>query len=626
MRARRSLVIGLAILCLHISVAHAEELICAGGDTMAGLTNAWADLALAARPGDKISVQSETRLAADGFQQLLDRKIGCVTFVREPFDREYALYQKSRGHAPLLIPVAGGSIDTKGGTHALAVYVHRDNPLRQLTLRQLDAVLSKSLLRGAAQPAKTWRDLGVSGPMADQPIHIYGMIRQRETGDPPGIMNYLIRRVLLGGQFRDDWIEVLDRPDRPALDAITDQIERDPNGIGISGLANARPNLIALHLSEAGGEYIGPDKAHILDQSYPLSRRIYLMAEVDETLRPSPLAQALIDAALSDRGQALIGAGHSGFLPLPDHELKLIRSGLSCPAPMPFYMAHPLFIPRRATFLNERGAIRIVGYNDMAPMIARWTAMFGLFHPGFAFDAQLPATRAAPAALAARTSLLAPMGAPYDPDAFPGAPRPLGFDVAHASLNPHALSGPLGIFVPASSPLQSVSLAELSDIFAGRGQVADRFHVIGLSKTTALGQFMLAHVMGGVNFRSDFIGLPQSRDVIKAVAQDPMAIGFAAAQTATNNVRALALSSAPDKPPIALSEENIRSSDYPLDRRLMIYANGPAAQDMDPAARAFLDLVLSCAGQSQIEDEAPGYWPLNAADVMTERQKLSVHR
>jgi phosphate transport system substrate-binding protein len=204
------------------------------------------------------------------------------------------------------------------------------------------------------------------------------------------------------------------------------------------------------------------------------------------------------------------------------------------------------------------------------------------------------------------------------------ANRPIGFDVAHASLNPHALSGPLGIFVPASSPLRTISLPELSAIFTGRGPMADRFHVIGLSKTTALGQFMMKRVTGGDAFRPDFTGLSQSRDVIRAVAQDPMAIGFAAAQTATNDVRALALSLTPNENAVSLTEENIRSSKYPLDRRLLIYTAGPTAQEMEPTARAFLDFVLSCAGQSQVVDDAPGYWPFDPEDVNKERRKLSV--
>jgi phosphate transport system substrate-binding protein len=620
----RHIIPGLLIVCLHISQAKADELICAGGETMAGLTKAWAGLALTERLDDQIQVQAETKLAADGFQLLLDRKIGCVTFVREPFDREYAAYQKSLGHPPLLIPVAGGSFDTKGGTHALAVYVHRDNPLRKLTLQQLDSVLSKSLLRGARQTAMTWGDLGVTGPFADHPIHVYGMIKKRETGDPPGIMNFLTRRVMLGGEFRGDWIDVPDRPGRAALDGITDQIEEDRDAIGISGLANVRPNLIALQLSETGDNYVPASRDSVQDHSYPLARRIYLMVDVDDHLRPASLALALIHAALSDRGQAMIAEGNTGFLPLPKSELNLARRSLACPAPMPFYLPPALAFPRGASYMTPKGAIRIVGYNDMAPMIARWITMFQLFHPGFTFDAQLPATRAAPAALAAGTSLLAPMGAPYDPDSIPGAPHAIGFDVAHASLNPHALSGPLGIYVPVSSPLRSISLSELADIFTGRGGHADQFHAIGLANTTALGQFMNARVMSGQPFRPDFTGLGQSRDVIKAVAHDPAAIGFAAAQTATADVRPLALSRTPNDRAIALSEDTIRSSDYPLDRRLLIYANGPSAGEMDKLGHAFLDMVLSCAGQNLIEDDALGYLPLMPADVLKERQKLTI--
>jgi phosphate transport system substrate-binding protein len=178
--------------------------------------------------------------------------------------------------------------------------------------------------------------------------------------------------------------------------------------------------------------------------------------------------------------------------------------------------------------------------------------------------------------------------------------------------------------VPASSPLTAITLSELADIFTGHGLMSDQFHAIGLNKNTALGKFMMSKVLSDTPFRADFNGLTQSRDVIKAIAQDPKAIGFAAAQTATKDVRALSLSYTQNERAVSLSEESIRSGEYPLGRRLLIYANGPTATEMDPVARSFLNLVLSCAGQSQVEDSAPGYWPLAPAQVIAERAKLTV--
>ncbi len=45
---------------------------------------------------------------------------------------------------------------------SLAVFVHKDNPIKCLTLQQIDAIFSKSRKGGAAKDAKTWGDLGLT--------------------------------------------------------------------------------------------------------------------------------------------------------------------------------------------------------------------------------------------------------------------------------------------------------------------------------------------------------------------------------------------------------------------------------------------------------------------------------
>jgi ABC-type phosphate transport system substrate-binding protein len=52
--------------------------------------------------------------------------------------------------------VAGGAYDTPDKTPAIGVYVHRDNPLRNLSLPQLDALYSSDRLRGASAPITRW--------------------------------------------------------------------------------------------------------------------------------------------------------------------------------------------------------------------------------------------------------------------------------------------------------------------------------------------------------------------------------------------------------------------------------------------------------------------------------------
>ncbi|HLG86743.1 MAG TPA: substrate-binding domain-containing protein [Alphaproteobacteria bacterium] len=295
------------------------NLTCAGGGTMQSLMQAWARRFEQLNPKAHIDVRSDSKLSAEGFRAFLEGRIDCVTFVREPFPSELKAFREKFGHAPLLVPVAGGSYATRGGTHAIAIYVNAANPLTRLDLTQLDAIFSKTRRRGGAEIDR-WRQLGLTGAWADRPIHLYGMLRRRSTGDPPGIVNYVEQRVLLGGKFRDDLKEQVDRPGETALEAIVHRIAEDPDGIGYSGFGYAAPGVKSLALAEfANGPYFTGNPTEVAHQDYPLSRSIYLM--FDGSAR-SPIVDELIRFVGSREGQQIVANDPEGFLPLPATDVR----------------------------------------------------------------------------------------------------------------------------------------------------------------------------------------------------------------------------------------------------------------------------------------------------------------
>ncbi len=285
------------------------------------------------------------------------------------------------------------------------------------------------------------------------------------------------------------------------------------------------------------------------------------------------------------------------------------------------YEPQPVQVPRGARFVTADGAVSVIGYNDMEQMLDTLGSRFTALHPGLRFALTLKGTRTAPPALARGESAFAPMGAEFSPTeladyraATGGEPRM--FRIAHCSLDPAALSGPLAIIVHRDNPLTSLTLAEVADIFSGRGSRG--LHLCGLAPETALGLFMRQCTMANGDFGEGFKGFPQSRDVVKAVAADPQAIGFTAAMRAMPGVKILALAPGPGVPPVALTDETIRSGRYPLDRFLLIYVRQP----IEPLVREYLSFILSREGQEVIARGTLGYLPLNAAELATERVKL----
>ena len=297
------------------------NLTCAGGDTMQKLMEAWARRFEQFNPKAHVEVRSDSKLSADGFRAFLEGRVDCVTFVREPFPSELKAFRDKFGHAPLLVPVAGGSFATQGGTHAIAIYVNAANPLTKLDLSQLDAIFSETRRRNGPEISR-WGQLGLTGAWADRPIHLYGMLRRRSTGDPPGIVNFVEHRVLLDGEFRDDLKEQVDRPGETALHAIVRRIAEDPDGIGYSGFGYAAPGVKSLALAEsAGGPYYAGNPSEVAHHDYPLSRTIYLMFDGSESAR-SPVIRELIRFVASRDGQQIVANDAEGFLPLSSADLR----------------------------------------------------------------------------------------------------------------------------------------------------------------------------------------------------------------------------------------------------------------------------------------------------------------
>ena len=302
---------------------------------------------------------------------------------------------------------------------------------------------------------------------------------------------------------------------------------------------------------------------------------------------------------------------------------------LDCLPDYPHYIAAPISAPE--------GTYRITGYNDMAEMLAPMSALFSARHPGYRFELALEGTRTAPAALINGASFLAPMGAEWS-DADLAAFRashgstPVTIRVAHDSLNPLAKSSPAAIVVHASNPLATITLAQAQQVFMRGGRIAHwsqltagktgAIHPVGFGETTAVGQFLRRHKFGEAPFAEHYVGKLQSREVIDAVAADPSAIGLANLNHVTPQVRALGIASRAGGRPSFGTRRDIAAGRYPFDRQLYVSMRRGRDGRIEPLARAWAKLLLSCEGQAIIAGGSLGYIPLSPREAARERQKM----
>ena len=300
-----------------------------GADTMTDLVAAWSQRFRAFHPDARIAIDGDSKLSAQGVSAVLEGRADLVTFVREPFTSEIDAFVRRTGCEPVLVNVAGGSYATRSGTHALAIYVNAANPISRLSLLQLDAILSKDRRRGQPTAIERWGQLGLGEAWAREPIHVYGMLHRRDSGNPPGIVNYLQKRVLLGGEFRDDIHEQIDKPGETALDAIVHAIAEDRFGIGYSGFAYAVKGTKSVALAEnARGPFYSGTAAEVARRDYPLSREIYLGTACASGRPMSELLHEFLAFVLSREGQQAVAADHMHFIPLSAAQAATARRAL----------------------------------------------------------------------------------------------------------------------------------------------------------------------------------------------------------------------------------------------------------------------------------------------------------
>lgn len=285
------------------------------------------------------------------------------------------------------------------------------------------------------------------------------------------------------------------------------------------------------------------------------------------------------------------------------------------------------------------GLISLVGYNDMAEMLAALNAAFVKHHPQVRILADLPGTRSAPAALASGRSTLAPMGARFTPEqraAFFAATgsEPVGFCIAHASLSPKALSGPNALFVHRENPLRAIALDLVARLFTKPGpHLWSEAHVAGslrrreivlagLSNQTPLALEFRDAAFPSSNFDKGYRGFGQSRDVIDFIGTEPAALGFAALNRGSDAVHPLGIRRLAASPAIYPSPDTLRAGLYPFDRYLWLYARRDSHGRLNPLAHAYLAFVLSSEGQAIIGAGSLGYLALGENERRRELARL----
>jgi phosphate transport system substrate-binding protein len=186
---------------------------------------------------------------------------------------------------------------------ALAVYVHRDNPLDRLTLAQVDAAFSKTRKRGHPKDVTTWGDLGLTGDWAVRPLSLYG------RNSASGTYGFFKEHVLQNGDYKDTVKE------QPGSASVVQGVTNDRYGMGYSGIGYKTSGVKALALAEKeAGDFSSGAYDHVVSGKYPLARFLYIYINKAPGKPLDPLAREFLKLVSSREGQEVVVK--DGYLPL----------------------------------------------------------------------------------------------------------------------------------------------------------------------------------------------------------------------------------------------------------------------------------------------------------------------
>jgi phosphate transport system substrate-binding protein len=255
-----------------------------GSDTIVNLALAWAEKYQAEHPEVRISVTGGG--SGTGIASLINKTVDIANASRQIKDEEVA-EAKSNGVEPVEHIIA---------RDAIAVIVNPENPVSQLTLKQISDIYSGKI--------SNWSEVGGD----DRPI----VRLSRETNS--GTHVYFLETVLRLGSKEDKTLFSMDTLLLPSSEGIVAEVRQNPNAIGYDGLGYVPKDLKMIAIAkEAGGAYVLPSIATVNDKSYPIARDLYMYTNGE----PTGIVKTYLDWIVSSEAQQIVA--DLGFVPVsPD--------------------------------------------------------------------------------------------------------------------------------------------------------------------------------------------------------------------------------------------------------------------------------------------------------------------
>jgi phosphate transport system substrate-binding protein len=269
-----------------------------GSDTLNNLMTLWSETFQKFYPNVKVQIEGKGSSTAPPALIAGTAQLGPMS--RTMKGTEVDQFEKKYGFKPTQIRTA---------VDALAVFVNKDNPIKCLTMDQVDAVFSKSRRAGYKEDVKTWGQLGLIGDWASRPISLYG------RNSASGTYGFFKEHTMKNGDYKDEVKE------QPGSAAVVQGVTVDRYAVGYSGIGYATAGVRAVPLAEKAGDACHdatPDEAY--SGRYPLARFLYVYVNKAPGKPLDPLVREFAKLMLSRDGQEVVVK--DGYFPITSSVAK----------------------------------------------------------------------------------------------------------------------------------------------------------------------------------------------------------------------------------------------------------------------------------------------------------------
>lgn len=274
-----------------------------GSDTLNNLMTFWAEGFKKQYPNVNIQIQGAGSSTAPPALEQGTANFGPMS--RTMKDAEIQAFEKKHGYKPTAVPVA---------VDALAVFVHKDNPIKGMSMPLVDAVFSSTRKCGMEKNVTKWGQAGLSGAWANRDLQIYG------RNSVSGTYGYFKENALCKGDFKNNVNE------QPGSASVVQSVATSINGIGYSGIGYKTSGVRAVPLKGSDGEFYDANEKNALSGKYPLARFLYVYVNKAPNKPLRPVDAEFLKLVLSKQGQETVEK--DGYIPLPASEVKKVRAKL----------------------------------------------------------------------------------------------------------------------------------------------------------------------------------------------------------------------------------------------------------------------------------------------------------